>query len=266
MARQAERLAATRGAILRAASDLFGREGYAATTVDEVAAAAGVAKGAVYHHFATKGRLFETVLEAATTDLAVEVAKRAALAADVWDAIAVATEAYFALASTGAAARIVLGDGPAVLGWERWREIDAEHFGRAIPAILEAAMRAGLIATQPIAPLARLLLGAATEAAAACAASATPAETGGSSRRGISRLARRATYQGKRLNVFRFVCPASGCAGNGNSDGPEKLPASGSCPAHCERKVSANGSPTVRDPSRKFARFSRFPPIACLPA
>jgi len=178
MAKQAERLAVTRDAIVRAASERFGRAGYAATTVDEIAAAAGVAKGAVYHHFATKERLFETVLEATTADLAAEVAKRAAGSTDVWDSIAVATETYFALASTGAAARIVLGDGPAVLGWERWREIDAEHFGRAIPAILEAAMRAGLIATQPIAPLARLLLGAATEAAAACAASPTPAETG----------------------------------------------------------------------------------------
>jgi AcrR family transcriptional regulator len=178
MARQAERLEATRAAIVAAASDLFGRSGYAATTVDEIAAAAGVAKGAVYHHFATKERLFETVLEATTARLSAEVGKVAAGAADVWDAIAVATEAYFELASTGAAAQIVLKDGPAVLGWERWREIDAEHFGRTLPAILEAAMRQGLIATQPVEPLARLLLGAATEAAAACAASPTPAATG----------------------------------------------------------------------------------------
>ena len=178
MARQAERLEATRGAIVRAASALFGRDGYAATSVDEIAAAAGVAKGAIYHHFKSKARLFETVLEATTAQLAAEVAGRAGSAADVWDSIAVATEVYFELAAVGPAAQIVLKDGPAVLGWERWREIDAEHFGRAIPAILEAAMSAGLIAAQPIAPLARLLLGAATEAAAACAASPDPVETG----------------------------------------------------------------------------------------
>jgi AcrR family transcriptional regulator len=178
MARQAERLEATRGAIVAAATDLFGRQGYAATTMDQVASAAGVAKGAVYHHFPGKERLFETVLEAVTQQLAAEIAGRAAAAADVWDAVAVATEAYFALASTGAAGQIVLKDGPAVLGWERWREIDAEHFGRGIRAALEAAMDQGLIATQPIEPLARLLLGAATEAAAACAASPVPVETG----------------------------------------------------------------------------------------
>jgi len=178
MARQAERLAATRNAILRAASDLFGRQGYAATSVDEIAAAAGVAKGAVYHHFASKERLFEPVLEATTAALARQVMAVAGTASDVWDAVAVATEAYFELASTGTVAQIVLKDGPVVLGWERWREIDAAHFGAAMPSILQAAMAQGLIASQPVEPLARLLLGAATEAAAACAASADPAATG----------------------------------------------------------------------------------------
>jgi AcrR family transcriptional regulator len=178
MVRQAERLEATRSAIVNAASDLFGRQGYAVTSVDEIAAAARVAKGAVYHHFASKERLFETVLEAATAELARQVMLKAGTASDIWDSIAVATEAYFELASTGAAAQIVLKDGPAVLGWERWREIDAAHFGAAMPAILEAAMREGLIATQPVEPLARLLLGAATEAAAACAASSEPVATG----------------------------------------------------------------------------------------
>ncbi len=178
MARQAERIEATRGAILAAAGALFGAQGYAATSIDGIAAAAGVAKGAVYHHFASKERLFEAVFEKTTADLAVEVAKAAGRASDVWDALGVATEAYFEACSTGPTAKIVLKDGPAVLGWERWREVDAEHFGRFLPAALEAAMRQGLIAEQPVEPLARLLLGAATEAAAACAASATPLETG----------------------------------------------------------------------------------------
>jgi AcrR family transcriptional regulator len=178
MTRQAERLEATRTAIVKAASDLFGRQGYEDTSVDEIAVAAGVAKGAVYHHFASKERLFETVLKAATAELARDVTQRAGSAVDVWDSIAVATEAYFELASTGAVAQIVLKDGPAVLGWERWRDVDAEHFGAAMPSILQAAMAQGLIVSQPVEPLARLLLGAATEAAAACAASSDPVATG----------------------------------------------------------------------------------------
>jgi AcrR family transcriptional regulator len=176
--RQAERLETTRTAIVAAATDLFGRQGYGETTMDAIAAAAGVAKGAVYHHFPTKERLFETVFEATTADLATHVATAAAAAADVWDTLSIGTQAYFDACSAGATAQIILKDGPAVLGWERWREIDAAHFGRVMPAVLEAAMEQRLIARQPVEPLARLLLGAVTEAAAACAASASPAETG----------------------------------------------------------------------------------------
>ena len=61
MASQAERRTATRGAILDAAGNLFSGQGFAATSVDAVAAAAGVAKGAVYHHFASKEAIFEAV-------------------------------------------------------------------------------------------------------------------------------------------------------------------------------------------------------------
>jgi AcrR family transcriptional regulator len=176
--RQAQRLEATRTAVVGAARELFGRQGYVETTVDEIAAAAGVAKGAVYHHFPTKERLFETVFEATTAALAARVAEAAATAADVLDTLSIGTEAYFEACSTGATAQIILKDGPAVLGWERWREVDGAHFGRIMPAVLKAAMEQQLIARQSIEPLARLLLGAATEAAAACAASASPAETG----------------------------------------------------------------------------------------
>src|SRR5580698_4691545 len=106
--RQAQRLEATRGAILEAATARFGADGYAATTVDGIAAAAGVAKGAVYHHFATKERLFEAVLQATTARLAAEVARSAAAAPDIWDAMSVATEAYFEACSVGPTAQIVL--------------------------------------------------------------------------------------------------------------------------------------------------------------
>jgi tetracycline repressor-like protein len=73
---------------------------------------------------------------------------------------------------------IILRHGPAVLGWERWREIDAQHFGGKIPRALAAAMEAGLLARQPVEPLARLLLGAMTEAAIACASRSDVAKAG----------------------------------------------------------------------------------------
>ncbi|MBJ7405907.1 MAG: TetR/AcrR family transcriptional regulator [Bradyrhizobium sp.] len=169
MAKQAERRAATSEAILTAARRLFGAHGFAATTMDEIAEGAGVAKGAVYHHFKTKEAVFEAVFDLVSRDLVAEIDRAARTEKDVLAAMVGGTQHYFAATAKGATGQIILRDGPAVLGWERWREIDAQHFGGKMPRALSAAMEAGLIARQPVEPLARLLLGAVTEAAVACA-------------------------------------------------------------------------------------------------
>jgi hypothetical protein len=78
--------------------------------------------------------------------------------------MAAGTQGYLAVCSKGPTDQIILRDGPAVLGWERWREIDAKHFGGEFPRALAAAMEAGIIAKQPIEPLAPLLLGSARSA------------------------------------------------------------------------------------------------------
>jgi AcrR family transcriptional regulator len=168
MATQQERRQATRNAIIKAAFRLFGDHGFAETTMDDVAAAAHVAKGAVYHHFATKETLFEAVFDQVSQDLLAEVDRIARTERDALAAMSRGTQAYFAACTNNRTGRIVLHDGPAVLGWERWREIDNRHFGGRFPRALARAMDDGLIARQPIEPLARLLLGAVTEAAIAC--------------------------------------------------------------------------------------------------
>ncbi len=169
MAKQAERRAATMEAILTAARRLFGTRGFAATTMDEIAGAAGIAKGAVYHHFKTKEAVFEAVFDQVSRDLVVEIDSAARAEKDVLAAMVAGTQHYFAATAKGPTGQIILRDGPAVLGWERWREIDAKHFGGKLPRALSIAMDSGLIAKQPVEPLARLLLGAVTEAAVACA-------------------------------------------------------------------------------------------------
>ena len=178
MVSQAERRAATRGAILQAAGELFSRQGFAATTVDEIAAAAGVAKGAVYHHFPAKEAMFEAVFEETSLVLVRRVMAASMNARDVLDGMVVGSRAYFAACAEPAVGQVILRDGPTVLGWEKWRRIDSEHFGRMIPAALGAAMDQGLLARRPVEPLARLLVGAVTEAAVACAVSDDPAGTG----------------------------------------------------------------------------------------
>jgi AcrR family transcriptional regulator len=132
--------------------------------MDEIADGAGVAKGAVYHHFKTKEAVFEAVFDQVSRDLVAEIDGAARAEKDVLAAMVAGTQHYFAATAKGPTGQIILRDGPAVLGWERWREIDAQHFGGKMPRALSAAMEAGLIARQPVEPLARLLLGAVTEA------------------------------------------------------------------------------------------------------
>jgi AcrR family transcriptional regulator len=169
MATQAERRAATIESILSAGRRLFGERGFAATTMDDIAEQARVAKGAVYHHFATKEALFEAVFDQVSHALVQETDRAVRTEKDVLAAMVAGTQHYYAACAKGPTGQIILRDGPAVLGWERWREIDAQHFGGKIPRALTAAMDAGLIARQPVEPLARLLLGAVMEAAVACA-------------------------------------------------------------------------------------------------
>jgi AcrR family transcriptional regulator len=178
MARQADRRAQTRTAILKAAQDLFGAQGFAATSMDQIAQAGGVAKGAVYHHFPSKELVFEAVFEQVSAEVAAQVAAASAGAPDVLAAMSRAIRAYFEICSAGPTGQVMLKDAPAVLGWSRWREIDARHFGGDVPKVLASAMRAGLIGEQPVEPLARLVLGAITEAALACGAAADPVGAG----------------------------------------------------------------------------------------
>jgi AcrR family transcriptional regulator len=188
MAKQAERRAATTEAILKAGRRLFGEQGFAATTMDDIAEAARVAKGAVYHHFATKEAVFEAVFDQVSRDLVLEIDRAARTERDVLAAMVAGTQRYFAACAEGHTCQIILRDGPAVLGWERWREIDAQHFGGKIPRALAAAMDAGLIARQPVEPLARLLLGAVTEAAVACAGRSDVLKAGGEYSRAFKSL------------------------------------------------------------------------------
>lgn len=165
MPTQDERRAATRNALLRAGRQLFGTRGFAATTVDDLGAAAGVAKGGVYHHFRSKEELFAAVLEAQQAELVGEVVTAAAKGAGAIDALKRGCRAFLLACIKPSVRRIVLIDGPAVIGWQAWREIDARHFGGLIRQGLEAAVAEGALAPRRIDALVSVLLGAVTEAA-----------------------------------------------------------------------------------------------------
>lgn len=175
MIRQTDRSAATVEAILAAARTLFAREGFGATSIDAIAAGAGVAKGAVYHHFASKEAIFTRVLDGVQAELAAAPPPPAVLrAADPFDAMAQGVEAYLTAAMAPGVKQILLIDGPVVTGWLKWRDIDDRHFSAGTRRILETAL-AGSDAAKDIDAIMRLLMGAVMEAALACANAPDPA-------------------------------------------------------------------------------------------
>jgi AcrR family transcriptional regulator len=164
---QAERSESTRGALIEAARGLFAERGYSGVGTEEIVRAAGVTRGALYHHFDGKRDLFEAVYERIEAELAERIAT-GALAANAespLEAMRVGAEMFLQACTEPEAQRIVLLDGPSVLGWDRWREIAAEHGLGLIEASLQAAIDAGAIAPQPARPLAHVLMGALDEAA-----------------------------------------------------------------------------------------------------
>ena len=164
---QTERSEATRDALIEAARPLFAERGYADVGTEEIVRSAGVTRGALYHHFKDKRDLFEAVYERIEAELAQRIASGAlgAGAAEPLAAMRAGAEMFLQAATEPEAQQIVLLDGPSVLGWDRWREIAAEHGLGLIEATLRAAIDAGAIAEQPVRPLAHVLMGALDEAA-----------------------------------------------------------------------------------------------------
>jgi AcrR family transcriptional regulator len=175
---QAERSLATRSALVAAARPLFAERGYAGVGTEEIVRAAGVTRGALYHHFAGKRELFAAVYEQIEAELSARIATEAldAGATAPLQAMRSGAKMFLRACTVPEVQRIVLLDGPSVLGWDRWREIAAEHGLGLIEATLQAAVDAGAIAPQPVRPLAHLLMGALDEAALLVARSDQPEE------------------------------------------------------------------------------------------
>ena len=180
---QAERSLATRTALLETARGLFAERGYAAVGTEEIVRAAGVTRGALYHHFEGKLELFAAVYEQVEAELVQGIA--AAVDTPGSSPLAVlhgGAQAFLdACESDPAVQRIALLDAPSVLGWERWREIGMRYGLGLVQGTIEAAVEAGEIEPQPAEPLAHLLLGAIDEGALLIAR----ADDGGVTRRQV---------------------------------------------------------------------------------
>ncbi|OEZ32779.1 TetR/AcrR family transcriptional regulator [Variovorax boronicumulans] len=175
MVQQAKRSATTVGAILASARQLFIERGFAAVSIDDIAAGAGIAKGGLYHHFRAKHDVFEAVLDAVQAELAAELGTRIQRIEGHRSPHTIATNLriYLEAATQEGLRQLILVDGPVVLGWERWRGIDDRHFMDSIRTGLVAIMPAGT-PPEEIEAATRLIAGAVAEAALACGAAPDP--------------------------------------------------------------------------------------------
>jgi AcrR family transcriptional regulator len=164
---QSERSAATQTALIAAARSLWGARGYAEVGTPEIAEAAGVTRGAMYHQYADKAALFRAVIEAVEGEVMERLSTIVFAAAPTSPAAAlrIAANAWVDIAVEPEIRQLILLDGPNVLGWAGFREV-AQRYGLGMTEqLLSAAMEAGELRAQPVRPFAAIMLGAIDEAA-----------------------------------------------------------------------------------------------------
>ena len=189
---QAERSAATRTALLAAARELFTERGYAGAGRDDIAARAGVTRGALYHHFANKQAVFLAVVEDLEADIGQRLHAAWLTGTDPLDQLRRGCQAFLDAAMDPSVRRVLLLEAPAVLGWQAWRELDARFGLGLVKEALQMIVAAGQIDPQPIEPLAHMLLASLNEAAMLVAQADDPGaarhEVGATIDRLVSRL------------------------------------------------------------------------------
>jgi len=164
---------ATAARVLATARDLMIERGYDEVGLEEVAAAAGVTRGAVYHHYGSKRGLFEAVLADVQREIAAVV--EAAATGDPWQRLVSGSRAFLAATVDPRVRRVLLIEAPAVLGWETWRRHDAAQSGRLLEEALAELAAAGELRDVSISAAAALLNGAMNEATLWIASTPDPA-------------------------------------------------------------------------------------------
>ena len=154
---------ATRGQLIEVATRLFAEHGYEGTSIEAVLSAAGVSRGALYHHFAGKEALFEAVVSAVSDQVTMELTEAVRGCVDPLDAMRTAAIAWIGLAADPVIQRVVLVDAPSVLGWDRWRAMDDGRTLGTMRAMLQAISDSGRLPAELVGPFSHMILAALDE-------------------------------------------------------------------------------------------------------
>lgn len=175
--RKAEQADRTRANLMQVARMLFAERGYAGTATEEIVQQAGVTRGALYHHFRDKRDLFEAVFIEVQQEMRERIgaASRGA-GEDPWRGFRAGFDVYLDHSMDPAVRRILLLDAPSVLGWERWREIDAS-LAMLRNGLTSLRASGDLDPSMGVEEIAHLLRGVANEAAHMIALASDTEET-----------------------------------------------------------------------------------------
>ena len=165
MVSQAERRATTRGAIIAAARDRFGAQGFTATPISEILADADVSRGALYHHFETKEDVFAAVFLATSNDAIRTAVAGVPRGASPREALLAACTGWLEAIGDPVTGRILLDDGVAVLGWGRSRTLEGATSLGVMRSGLAAAVESGELDIPDVELAARLINAVLAEAA-----------------------------------------------------------------------------------------------------
>ncbi len=171
---QKERSEKTSETVLRVAEQHFAELGYAVVSTDALVQEVGLTRGVLYHHFGNKKGLFEAVAERLQKRVAVAVERETAAVNDPWQRFLRGCFTWLDAVTNRAAQQILLIDAPAVLGWEKCSELDAEHGSRLLQEGIEELVAAKLIKVESEGALLHLLNGAMNQAALWVAQSPQP--------------------------------------------------------------------------------------------
>ncbi len=166
MPTQAERTEVTRGRLISTARRLFAAKGFAATSTEEILSEAEVSRGALYHHFPSKTDLFRATYMAVEEDLTAKLLAVATAGGetDPVRILEIGFDAFLDECRRPEVQRIVMLDGPTVLGWDAWHEIDEQYAFGTIKAVLSVAAEMGRMDPATVDPTTHLLVGAIMQA------------------------------------------------------------------------------------------------------
>jgi AcrR family transcriptional regulator len=175
MNKKIDRGRATRDHLVAVATGLFTEHGYDGTSIEAVLRAADVSRGALYHHYPGKDALFAAVLTAVYERVEADGVQAVQGIRDPAEALRAACQAWIRVTGDPVVRRVLLIDAPAVLGWQRWRELDEQRTLGGLKAVLRLVAADGRLPVARVDFFAHVLLAGLNEIAMLVARAEDPA-------------------------------------------------------------------------------------------